>query len=103
MGKKSLLNRLHQGNGRFLTHELELRGLDYRYSKQVADAEAKRFVDEVGLDGAYNAIKQGLIKQGDVKMLIYNEIIQRLPGEVQRKLMDPELNTSTKRISFFEC
>jgi hypothetical protein len=43
MGKKSLLKKLHQGgNGRFLTHELELRGLDYEISNQeVADAEAK--------------------------------------------------------------
>jgi hypothetical protein len=46
MGKKSLLNRLHQGGNGIHTHELELRGLDYEISNQETDAEAKDLLTE---------------------------------------------------------
>lgn len=87
-GKKSLLSRLKKGdNDQSVIDALEKSPLDYTVRNQEeAYNKAVEFVDNNGIIESYNAIKNNLIENMDIKALIYNEILQRMPAEIDAEL-----------------
>jgi hypothetical protein len=87
-GKKSLLNRLANGeNSKEITEAIESKKLNYEVRNQEkSNKEAIDFINEFGIDEAYKVVKNGLIKNTDMKVLIYNEIVQRMPSEIDNEL-----------------
>jgi len=87
-GKKSLLSRLRNGNNdQKVIDALEKEPLNYEVRNQEeANKLAVEFVDKHGTVEAYNAIKNNLIENMDMKALIYNEILQRMPAEIDAEL-----------------
>ena len=87
-GELSVLNRLKKGgNQEKFTNAIEDLGTKYDVRNQ--DKVAKgvtEFVDEIGVFEAYRAINEGSLKNDDVIMLVYNEIIQRMPNEIEKAL-----------------
>lgn len=87
-GKKSLLNRLIQGgNPDVITKALEELGGDYYVRNQeAANEEAMSFIDKVGASEALKAVQDGLIKNSDIKILIYDEALTRLKDEISTEI-----------------
>lgn len=87
-GKKSLLSRLKKGdNEQSVIDALEKSPLDYTVRNQEeAYNKAVEFVDNNGIVESYNAIKNNLIENMDIKALIYNEILKRMPAEIDSEL-----------------
>lgn len=87
-GKKSLLSRLKKGdNEQSVIDALEKSPLDYTVRNQEeAYNKAVEFVDKNGIVESYNAIKNNLIENMDIKALIYNEILKRMPSEIDAEL-----------------
>jgi len=87
-GKKSLLGRLIQGgNPDVITKAVKELGENYDVrNQQEANDEAMAFIDKVGASEALKAIKDGLITNSDVKMLIYDEALTRLKTEISDEI-----------------
>lgn len=87
-GKKSLLGRLIQGgNPDVITKAVKELGENYDVrNQQEANDEAIAFIDKVGASEALKAIKDGLITNSDVKMLIYDEALTRLKTEISDEI-----------------
>lgn len=87
-GKKSLLGRLIEGgNPDVITKAVKELGENYDVRNQEeANDEAMAFIDKVGASEALKAIKDGLITNSDVKMLIYDEAITRLKTEISDEM-----------------
>jgi hypothetical protein len=86
--KKSLLSRLiNGGNPSVITKSVRELGENYDVrSQKEADAEAIAFIDKVGAAAALKAVQDGLIKNMDVKMLIYDEALTRLKVEISDEI-----------------
>jgi len=92
-GKRTLLSRLIEGgNEKDITDSLKELNESYDVRNQSkADAEAVSFVDEVGTVEAINALKNDLIEETDMKMLVYNEVLNKLKTEIDKEsLNNPE-------------
>ena len=87
-GKKSLLGRLTTGgNSDAITEALQELSPNYDVRNQEkADAEAKAFVDKVGIAEALHAAKNYLIPNIDVRMLVYDEALTRLKDEIDSEV-----------------
>jgi hypothetical protein len=87
-GKKSLLGRLIEGgNPDVITKAVKELGENYDVrNQQEANDEAMAFIDKVGASEALKAIKDGLITNSDVKMLIYDEALTRLKTEISDEI-----------------
>jgi len=87
-GKKSLLGRLIEGgNPDEITKAVKELGENYDVRNQEdANTEAMDFIDKVGASEALKAIKDGLITNSDVKMLIYDEALTRLKTEISDEI-----------------
>ena len=87
-GKKSLLGRLIEGgNPDVITKAVKELGENYDVRNQEdANTEAISFIDKVGASEALKAIKDGLITNSDVKMLIYDEALTRLKTEISDEM-----------------
>lgn len=83
-GKKSLLARLVTGgNSDVITEKLAELNPNYTTRNQEkADVEAQKFIDEIGVAESLKAIEDGLVKNADIKMLIFNEALNRLQNEI---------------------
>ena len=83
-GKKSLLGRLIDGgNPDVITKAVKELGENYDVrNQQEANDEAMAFIDKVGASEALKAIKDSLITNSDVKMLIYDEALTQLKTEI---------------------
>ena len=94
-GKKSLLNRLTEGgNSDAITDALKELSPNYDVRNQEkADAEAKAFIDKVGISEALYAAKNHLIPNADVRMLVYDEALTRLKDEID---IESEKNPSDR-------
>ena len=87
-GELSVLNRLKKGgNSDKITEAIEKIGTKYDVRNQDQLARSvSQFVDEVGILEAYNSIVEGKIKNDDTIILIYDEIVQRMPEEIEKTL-----------------
>lgn len=87
-GELSVLNRLKKGgNSDKITDAIEKIGTKYDVRNQDQLARSvSQFVDEVGILEAYNSIVEGKIKNDDTIILIYDEIVQRMPEEIEKTL-----------------
>lgn len=92
-GKRTLLARLIEGgNEKNITDSLKELNENYDVRNQSkTDAEAISFVDEVGTVEAINALKNDIIEETDMKMLVYNEVLNKLKTEIdEESLKNPE-------------
>jgi hypothetical protein len=87
-GQRSLLQRLRNGgNEDIVNRVIDRIGLTYEKNNQEKTyADAVNFVEEVGIAEAYNAIKEGKIKNPAAVTVIYAELIERLPREIENAL-----------------
>lgn len=78
-GKKSLLSRVYEGeNNGPLNSIIEDIGLDYKVENQEqAQNRAKKFVKQVGINKALEAVRNNLIK-GAEKAFVYAEILDQI-------------------------
>lgn len=78
-GKKSVFNRIYDGDtDQSLKDAVERNGLDYRIeSQEKAQAAAKKFVKNVGVNKALKAVRRNEIK-GAEKAFVYAEILDAI-------------------------
>jgi hypothetical protein len=99
-GKSSLLKRVKEGgNKEYINKIIDKIGINYEKRNQqqvIADAEA--FVDEVGIEMAYEAIKNLSIKNGDSVTVIYASIIDRIPKIADNAVEDAKTDTEKEAI-----
>jgi hypothetical protein len=80
VGKKSVLSRAATGEGnQKIKDALKKHGLDFQVENQEeAKERAEAFVKDVGLEGAIDAIKSGVITEGAELAFIYAEVLDIL-------------------------
>jgi len=106
-GVSSILKRLRDGGNDASTNAIiDEIGLNYDERKQPQIyADGVNFVKEVGIAEAYNAVKNGEIKQSDTINVIYATILQQFPKFAESeiaKVTDPdELNALVKELDDF--
>ena len=87
-GQRSLLQRLNNGgNPKVVLDAINSIGLNYeKLNHEKTFADAVNFVKKVGTAEAYNAIKDGKIKSAAAVTVIYSEILEKLPAEIDNAL-----------------
>jgi len=89
-GKKSVLTRASQGNSASVKKAISKYSLDYEIENQeTAKANAKKFVDEVGIENAFEAVKSNQIP-GAEGAFVYAEIIRQINANLEN-FTDEEL------------
>jgi hypothetical protein len=82
-GKHSVLQRLSKGDN--AKREIDaINAVDFNYdvrNQEKVSREVDRFVKDVGVAEAYNAVKEGKIDKFDTQALIYNAVLQNMPIE----------------------
>ena len=83
-GKKSLLNRLIEGdNPKVITETLETLGKEYDVRNQEeVDRFAQAFIDKVGIGEALSSARNKTIQNTDVRFIVYAEALERLKNEI---------------------
>jgi ribosomal protein S18 acetylase RimI-like enzyme len=84
-GKKSVLSRAATGEGnQKIKDALKKHGLDFEVESQdEARERAKAFVKGVGISGAIDAIKSGVLKAGAELAFIYGEVLDILETQTE--------------------
>lgn len=98
--ERSVLKRIKEGgNAEYINEIVEKVGINYTQRNQqqvIADAEA--FVDEVGIENAYEAIKNGSINNGDSVTVIYASIIDRIPNIAENAIEDAKTESEKETV-----
>jgi hypothetical protein len=98
--ERSVLKRIKEGgNAEYINEIIDKIGVNYTQRNQqqvIADAEA--FVDEVGIEKAYEAIKNGSISNGDSVTVIYASIIDRIPKIAENAIEDAKTESEKEAI-----
>lgn len=83
-GKKSVVNRLYQGDtSETVRNVAESLGLTYEVeSQEEAQKSAKSFVDKVGITGALDAARTGVVK-GAEKAFVYAEVLEKIDEAIE--------------------
>lgn len=94
-GKSSVLKRIREGgNSPEINDIIDKIGLNYEGRKQEqVYADGVNFVKEVGVAEAYNAIKNGELKDSDTINVVYATILQGFPKMAENeisKVTDPQ-------------
>jgi hypothetical protein len=103
-GKRSLLKRLRDGgNPDYVNKIIDKIGLNYdRRTQSQVYADGVNFVKEVGVAEAYNAIKNGDLKDSDTVNVVYATILQEFPKMAENEIAgitDPiELSNLVKEL-----
>lgn len=106
-GKSSVLKRIREGgNSSEINDIIDKIGLNYEGRKQEqVYADGVNFVKEVGIAEAYNAIKNGELKDSDTINVVYATILQEFPKMAENeisKVSDPqELSDLVKELDDF--
>lgn len=83
-GKKSVLGRMASGNNSVIKQAISKYSLDYEIENQEqAKQNASDFVDEVGIENAYEAVKSGKIV-GAEKAFVYAKIIDEVVNNINQ-------------------
>ena len=95
--KKALSNRAFEGNNtQELKDAIEKHGLTYEVeSWEAAKADAKAFIDEVGIEGALEAVRRGLVK-GAPAAFIWSETIDTVHNKIAESTSPKEIEQLTK-------
>ena len=98
--ERSVLKRIKEGgNDEYINEIIDKIGVNYAQRNQqqvISDAEA--FVDEVGIEKAYEAIKNGSISNGDSVTVIYASIIDRIPKIAENAIEDAKTESEKEAI-----
>jgi hypothetical protein len=98
--ERSVLKRIKEGgNAEYINEIIDKVGINYTQRNQqqvISDAEA--FVDEVGIENAYEAIKNGSIKNGDSVTVIYASIIDRIPNIAENAIEDAKTESEKETV-----
>lgn len=88
-GKSSVLSRLNNpANSEKTLKLIDKIGLNYAIRRQeTVYADGVNFVNEVGVFEAYKAVRDGKITHGDSAMVIYSQILNNMPKEIDN-IMD---------------
>jgi len=99
-GKSSVLSRLNNSANSEKTLKLiDKIGLNYAIRRQeTVYADATNFVNEVGVFEAYNAIQSGKVTHGDSVMVMYSQILNNLPKEIDNIMDNLKENDDTDAI-----
>lgn len=91
--KKSLLNRAHEGTSKEdLRAAIEKHGLNYEpESWDEAKKKARDFIDEVGLEAAFDAVKKGDIV-GAPAAFVWAEVIDKVHNEIAESTDPAEID-----------
>jgi hypothetical protein len=82
-GQKSLMTRGATGNSAMIKKAISKYSLNYEVeSQEVAKENAEKFVDEVGIDNALDAVRSNKIV-GAEKAFVYNKVIEEIQKELQ--------------------
>jgi hypothetical protein len=83
---KAVLNRMAEGNDAIVRQAIEDYGMDLEYeqeSQQLAKNNAKKFVAQVGLDNAVNALTENMLK-GAEKAFVYGIVIDEIVKKIKQ-------------------
>ena len=98
--ERSVLKRIKEGgNAEYINEIIDKIGINYTQRNQqqvIADAEA--FVDEVGIENAYEAIKNGSINNGDSVTVVYASIIDRIPSIAENAIEDAKTESEKEAV-----